>query len=108
MVGVDFTLINGLDALGVQNILAEVGLEPHRFPTVKHFCSWLGLCPGQKITGGKIKSSKTRPVENRAATAFRMAAVLSRIIREVPSRIMRAAFSLTRSRSALGAVRGNY
>jgi transposase len=86
MVGVDFTLINGLDALGVQNILAEVGLEPHRFPTVKHFCSWLGLCPGQKITGGKIKSSKTRPVENRAATAFRL-----------------AAFSLTRSRSALGA-----
>jgi hypothetical protein len=52
----------------------------------KHFCSWLGLCPGQKITGGNIKSSKTRPVENRAANAFRM-----------------AAFALTRSRSALGA-----
>lgn len=86
MAGVDFTSIDGLDALGVQNILSEVGLDPKRFPTVKHFTSWLGLCPGQKITGGKVKSSKTRPVENRAANAFRM-----------------AAFSLTQNRSALGA-----
>ncbi len=84
--GVDFTLIDGLDALTVQTILSEVGLDPERFPTVKHFTSWLGLCPGQKITGGKVKSSKTRPVINRAANAFRM-----------------AAFSLTQSRSALGA-----
>jgi transposase len=66
--------------------LSEVGLDPERFPTVKHFTSWLGLCPGQKITGGKVKSSKTRPVVNRAANAFRMAAL-----------------SLTQSRSALGA-----
>jgi transposase len=72
--GVDFTLIDGLDALNVQTILSEVGLNPGRFPTVKHFTSWLGLCPGQKITGGKVKSSKTRPVVNRAACAFRMAA----------------------------------
>lgn len=80
------SLIDGLNALTVQTILSEVGLEPGRFPTVKHFTSWLGLCPGQKITGGKVKSSKTRPVVNRAANAFRM-----------------AAFSLTHSRSALGA-----
>lgn len=86
MAGVDFTLIDGLDALTVQTILSEVGLEPQRFPSVKHFTSWLGLCPGQKITGGKVKSSHTRRVVNRAANAFRM-----------------AAFSLTRSRSALGA-----
>ena len=86
MAGVDFTLIDGLNALSVQTILSEVGLNPERFPTVKHFCSWLGLCPGQKITGGKIKSSKTRPVVNRAANTFRMAAL-----------------SLTNSRSALGA-----
>ncbi|QLE45897.1 IS110 family transposase (plasmid) [Nostoc sp. C052] len=85
MAGVDFTLINGLDALTVQTILSEVGLDPKRFPTVKHFTSWLGLCPGQKVTGGKVKSSKTRTVVNRAANAFRM-----------------AAFSLTHSRSALG------
>lgn len=84
--GVDFTLSDGLDALTVQTILSEVGLDPKRFPTVKHFTSWLGLCPAQKVTGGKVKSSKTRQVVNRAANAFRM-----------------AAFSLTQSRSALGA-----
>jgi transposase len=74
MAGVDFTLIDGLDALTVQTILSEVGLNPKRFPSVKHFTSWLGLCPGQKVTGGKVKSSQTRTVVNRAANAFRMAA----------------------------------
>ncbi len=84
--GVDFTQIDGLNVLTVQTILSEVGLEPSRFPTVKHFCSWLGLCPGSKITGGKVKSSQTRKVVNRAANAFRIGAQ-----------------SLSRSRSALGA-----
>ncbi len=86
MTGVDFTRIDGLDVLTVQTILSEVGLDPKRFSTVKHFTSWLGLCPGQRITGGKVKSSKTRPVVNRAANAFRL-----------------AASSLKQSRSALGA-----
>lgn len=72
--GVDFTQINGLDALSVQTILSEVGLDPTRFPSVKHFCSWLGLCPGTRITGGKPLSSQTRRVVNRAANAFRLAA----------------------------------
>lgn len=83
--GVDFTQIDGLNVLTVQTILSEVGLDPTRFPTVKHFCSWLGLCPGSRITGGKVKSSQTRKVVNRAANAFRLAAQ-----------------SLSRSRSALG------
>jgi transposase len=84
--GVDFTQIDGLGILTVQTILSEVGLDPTRFPSVKHFCSWLGLSPGSNITGGKVKSSRTRPVVNRAANAFRMAAQ-----------------ALKNSRSALGA-----
>jgi hypothetical protein len=72
--GVDFTQIDGLGVLTVQTILSEVGLDPTRFPSVKHFCSWLGLSPGSRITGGKVKSSQTRCVVNRAANAFRMAA----------------------------------
>jgi len=72
--GVDFTRIDGFGVLIVQTILSEVGLDPHRFPTVKHFTSWLGLCPGSHITGGKVKSSHTRRVVNRAANAFRLAA----------------------------------
>lgn len=84
--GVDLTQIAGLGALSVLVILSEVGLDAAQFPTVKHFVSWLGLCPGSRITGGKVKSSKTRRVVNRAANAFRMAAQ-----------------TLCRSQSALGA-----
>jgi transposase len=83
--GVDFTQIDGLDAVSVHTILSEVGLNPNAFQTEKHFCSWLGLSPNNRITGGRIKSSKTKKVVNRAAAAFRMAAQ-----------------SLTRSLSALG------
>lgn len=72
--GVDFTKIDGMGALTIQTILSEVGLDASRFPTVKHFTSWLGLCPGSYITGGKAKNSRTRRVVNRAANAFRMAA----------------------------------
>jgi transposase len=72
--GVDFTQIDGLEALTVQAIISEVGLDPTRFPTAKHFASWLGICPGSKISGGKILSSKTRKVANRASNAFRLAA----------------------------------
>jgi hypothetical protein len=68
--GVDFTQIDGFGALTVLTLLSEVGLDPSRFPTVKHFTSWLGLCPGSRITGGKIKSSRTRPVANRAGRCF--------------------------------------
>jgi transposase len=72
--GVDLTAIDGLDVVTVQTIIAEVGLDPSKFATEKHFASWLGLCPNPRITGGRVKSSQTRPVANRAATAFRLAA----------------------------------
>jgi transposase len=73
--GVDFTQINGLDASSVYSILSEVGLDPNAFPTVKNFTNWMALCPNNRITGGKVKSSKTRKVKNRAANAFRLAAM---------------------------------
>jgi transposase len=84
--GVDFTQIQGFGALTVLILLSELGLDPTRFPTVKHFTSWLGLCPGSRVTGGKAKNSQTRSVVSRAANAFRMAAQ-----------------TLCRSNSALGA-----
>jgi transposase len=74
MSGVDFTKINGLSVISVQNIIAEVGLDGERWPTEKHFTSWLGLSPNNKITGDKIKSTKTKKVVNRATVAFRQAA----------------------------------
>jgi transposase len=72
--GVDFTQIPGLDVVAVQTILSEIGLDSGKLPTEKRFVSWLGLCPNNRITGGQVKSSKTRKTVNRAANAFRMAA----------------------------------
>lgn len=72
--GVDFTQITGFDALTVQTILSEVGLEPGRFPSEKHFASWVALCPDNRITGGAVKNTRTRRVVSRVATALRRAA----------------------------------
>src|SRR4029079_10103577 len=55
-----------------------VGADMSRFPTVKHFTSWLTLCPGIKITGGKRISGKTRRSANRSAQALRLAAAALR------------------------------
>ncbi len=62
--------MDGLDVVTVQTIISEVGLEPTKFKTVQHFASWLGLCPGCRITGGRVKSSPTRKVVNRAERCF--------------------------------------
>jgi hypothetical protein len=72
--GVDFTQIEGFNTLTIQTILSEVGLDASRFATCRRFVSWLCLCPGNRITGGKVKDSRTRKTKNRAADAFRLAA----------------------------------
>ena len=65
--GVDLTRIDGIDITTALTVISEVGPDMSRFPTVKHFAAWLGLCPGTQITGGKVMSGKTRRVANRAA-----------------------------------------
>ncbi len=72
--GIDFTKIPGLDILTVQTIISEVGINYNKWRSEKHFTSWLGLSPANKITGEKVFSTRTRKVINRAANAFRMAA----------------------------------
>src|SRR6478672_2103856 len=74
VVGLDLTEIEGISELTALTVIGEIGPGVSRFPTVKKFCSWLGLCPNWKKTGGRVKSSRTRPGVNRAATAFRLAA----------------------------------
>lgn len=74
VVGLDLTEIEGISELTALTIISEIGPEVSKFPTVKKFCSWLGLCPNWRKTGGRVKSSRTRPGVNRAATAFRLAA----------------------------------
>ena len=72
--GVDLTRIDGIDVGVAQTVISEVGLEMTRWKTEAHFASWLGLCPDNRITGGKVIRKGTRHVVNRAATALRLAA----------------------------------
>src|SRR6266545_4425035 len=72
--GVDLTAIEGIDENTALVLLSEIGTDMSRWPTEKHFASWLGLCPHHKISGGKVLSRKVRPSANRAATALRLAA----------------------------------
>ncbi|MGL4420222.1 MAG: transposase, partial [Gemmataceae bacterium] len=65
--GVDLTAIEGIDAIHALTLVSELGGDSTKWPTVKHFTSWLGLCPNFKQTGGTVKSSRTRKGKNRAA-----------------------------------------
>lgn len=72
--GVDVTQIDGIGLNIAHTLFTEIGPDLSKFPTDKHFASWLGLCPDNRISGGKILSSRTRHVPHRASKAFRMAA----------------------------------
>jgi transposase len=75
LVGIDFSKIPGFDVLTVQTIIAEVGLDMSKWPTEKHFTSWLGLSPNNQITGGKVFKTRTKKVVNKASIALRMSAL---------------------------------
>jgi transposase len=71
---VDLTAVHGISASLAQTIVIEVGTDMSKFPSEKHFCSWLGLAPKNEISGGKVLKNKTLKTQNRAGQAFRMAA----------------------------------
>lgn len=85
IIKVDLTKIPGIEANLAIKILSEVGTDMKKWKSEKHFTSWLGLSPENKVSGGKQLSSKTKTSANRAAEGFRL-----------------AAFSLHRSQTALG------
>ena len=74
MAGVDLTALEGIEEETALIILSEIGTDMSRWPSVKHFCSWLGLCPQHKVSGGKVLSRRVRPGANRVAVALRLAA----------------------------------
>ncbi|MBU2447387.1 MAG: IS110 family transposase [Bacteroidetes bacterium] len=84
--GVDLTLVDGLNVSSVQDIITDIGTDMSKWATSKHFCSWLKLCPNNKITGGKVFQSSTKKTKNRANKSLRM-----------------SAFSLANANCALGA-----
>lgn len=73
--GVNLMAVCGLNLLSVLMLIAEIGVDMSRWPNAKAFCSWLGLCPGTKISGGKVLSRRTRKVVNRASVILRVAAL---------------------------------
>ena len=73
-IGVDLTKIPGINSSTAIKIVSEIGTDMSHWPSEKHFASWLGLCPGNKISGGKILSSKTKPTANKASQALRLSA----------------------------------
>jgi transposase len=84
--GTDLTQINGIASHIAVGVVSEIGTDMTRWPTEKHFTSWMCVAPGTKITGGKLLSGRTRTAANRVATLLRT-----------------AASSLLRSDTALGA-----
>jgi transposase len=86
LAGVDLTQIDGIASYTALKLVAEIGTDMHRWPSEKHFTSWLTLAPKNKVSGGRLLSSQTQPSANRAAAILRMAAM-----------------SLGRTQTALGA-----
>jgi hypothetical protein len=84
--GVDLSQIDGLAPYAALKLVSEIGTDMTRWPTAKHFTSWLTLAPKNKISGGRLLSSRTGPSANRAAAILRFAVM-----------------SLSRTQTALGA-----
>lgn len=74
LTGTDLSEIFGITETNALDIISEVGLDMSKWPTVKHFTSWLNLAPNNKISGGKIISSRIQKKKNRANQIFKMAA----------------------------------
>lgn len=66
--------VPGMNSLTTLYLIGEIGLDMTRWNSPKQFASWLGLCPGNKVSGGKRLSGKSKPSANRAAATLRMAA----------------------------------
>ena len=73
--GVDLTEAPGIASTTALNILAEVGPDMGRWPTAKHFASWMNLAPGTTKTGGKLKTGRRPPTKSRVGYLLRQAAV---------------------------------
>jgi transposase len=84
--GVDLSQIDSIGPQAALHLIGEIGTDMTRWPTEKHFTSWLALAPNNKISGGRLLGSRTPPSANRAAVILR-----------------RCAMSLTRTSTALGA-----
>jgi len=84
--GTDLSQIHSIGPHAALQLIAEIGTDMRRWKTEQHFTSWLALAPHNKVSGGRLLSSRTAPSANRAAVVLR-----------------RCAMSLSRTSTALGA-----
>ena len=87
MTGVNLTRIDGVDGFTALKVISEIGTDMTKWPSAKHFASWLGLSPDNRITGGRIMSAKTKPSANRAAVALRPGRQRAAPLRQRPGRV---------------------
>ena len=78
MLGVDLIAIPTIGVETALTVAAEIGADLSRFPSAKHFCSWLGLAPGTRISGDKRLGGPSGRKSNRVGQALRMAATAAR------------------------------
>ncbi len=73
-IGVDLTEVDGLGTVTIQTIVSEIGTDVSKWKTSKHFSNWLGLCPSNEKSGGKVIRNKTKKVKSRLNKKLRLAA----------------------------------
>ena len=75
LTGVDLTQIDAIGPYTALRLISEIGVDMSRWPTAQHFTSWLTLAPKNKVSGGRLLSSRTQPSANRAAAMLRLTAM---------------------------------
>jgi transposase len=106
LTGVDLSQIDGLGPYNALRLLSEIGTDMSRWPTAKHFTSWLTLAPHNRISGGRLLSSRTQPSANRAAAIFRVAIMtLSRTQTALGAFYRRLAFRVGKAKAITATAR---
>jgi hypothetical protein len=106
LTGTDLSQIDGLGPYSALRLLSEIGTDMSRWPSEKHFTSWLTLAPHNKISGGRLLSSRTQPSANRAAAILRLAAAnLSRTPTALGAFFRRIAFRIGKAKAVTATAR---
>ena len=106
LTGVDLSQIDGIGPYNALRLLSEIGTDMTRWPTDKHFTSWLTLAPQNKISGGRLLSSRTQPSANRAAAILRLAAMnLGRTQTALGAFYRRVAFRIGKAKAVTATAR---
>jgi transposase len=106
LTGVDLSQIDGIGPYNALRLLSEIGTDMTRWPTDKHFTSWLTLAPHNKVSGGRLLSSRTQPSANRAAAILRLAAMnLGRTQTALGAFYRRVAFRIGKAKAVTATAR---